>query len=121
MSTLKVDTLVAADGSSPATLTKQSAPKLWANFEQVGTHSIPNSFNISSITDNALSDSTFAITNSMNYDAWGCATSSQHGYITGINNSTNLSASSFKLTSRSHNGSNVDTSRAGVICCGDLA
>ncbi len=51
MSTIKVDTLVANDGTSPVTLTKQSAAKAWANFQQASTHTVRDSLNISSLND----------------------------------------------------------------------
>ena len=55
MSTIKVGTLLAADGS---TTTQPSIPaletrmaKAWVNFNGVGSVAIRNSFNVSSITD----------------------------------------------------------------------
>jgi len=66
MSTLKADTIVAADGSSPVTLTKQSAAKAFVNFDGSGTASITKSLNYSSITDNATGNYTFAFTS--NFD-----------------------------------------------------
>jgi len=53
MSTLKADTIVAADGSSPVTLTKQIAPKGYVQFNGTSTLTVNNSFNISSVTDSA--------------------------------------------------------------------
>ena len=50
MSTLKVDTLTASDGTSPVTLTKQSAAKAWVNFNGV-TFGSRDSFNVSSLDD----------------------------------------------------------------------
>lgn len=52
MSTLKADTLVAADGTSPVTLTKQSAAKAWITYN-MSTAAVSDSLNISSITDNS--------------------------------------------------------------------
>ena len=50
MSTIKVDTLVAADGSSAVTLTKQDASKMYCSFVQSSaTNEV--SLNISSLTD----------------------------------------------------------------------
>jgi len=50
MSELRADTITASDGTSPVTLTKQSAAKAWNNTNNTGT-TINNSFNISSLTD----------------------------------------------------------------------
>ena len=68
MSTLKADTIVAADGSSPVTLTKQSAAKVYVRWENVGTVSTADSFNVSSITDNASADDTINFSNSFSAD-----------------------------------------------------
>ncbi len=50
MSELRADTITASDGTSPVTLTKQSAAKAWDNTNSAGT-TINDSFNISSLTD----------------------------------------------------------------------
>ena len=52
-SEMYVDTIAASDGTSPATLTKQSAPKGFVQFNAIGTLAVNNSFNISSVTDSA--------------------------------------------------------------------
>ena len=65
MSTLKADTIVASDGSSPVTLTKQSASKAFISFDGTGTVSIDTSFNISTLTDNASADYSIAYTNNV--------------------------------------------------------
>jgi len=78
MSTLKADTIVAADGTSPVTLTKQSAAKAWVNFDGTASGAASrDSFNVSSMTDNsggnhtvtntnALSDSNYSVGSSYN-------------------------------------------------------
>ena len=52
MSTIRVDTLTGSDGTSPVTLTKQSAAKalLWYNGS---ANTTDTSFNIASVTDNS--------------------------------------------------------------------
>jgi len=55
MSTLKADTIVASDGSSPVTLTKQSAAKAFVVYDQ-SANVVRNSLNTSSITDTATGD-----------------------------------------------------------------
>ena len=64
-SVLNVDTIAAKDGTSAATLTKQSAPKVWCSMDGTGTASIRDSFNTSSITDNTTGKFTFNLTNAM--------------------------------------------------------
>ena len=63
MSTLKADTIVASDGTSPVTLTKQSAAKAFGNIESGTT--LVESFNESAFTDNGTGDFTHNFTNSM--------------------------------------------------------
>ena len=69
MSTIKVGTLLAADGT---TTTQPSIPaldkrmaKAWVNFNGEGTVAINSAYNVSSITDNAQADYTVNFTNSM--------------------------------------------------------
>jgi hypothetical protein len=50
MSELRTDTITASDGTSPVTLTKQSAAKAWVNFNGV-TFGSRDSFNVSSLDD----------------------------------------------------------------------
>lgn len=52
MSTLKADTIVASDGTSPVTLTKQITIKSYLVFD-FSDNGTPDSFNISSVTDRA--------------------------------------------------------------------
>ena len=54
MSTIKVDTLVANDGTSPVTLTKQHAAKAWVYFDtDDNPPNLDGSFGVSSLTDNS--------------------------------------------------------------------
>ena len=53
MSTIKADTIVASDGTSPVTLTKQHAAKAWVRFHTADNPPNPDgSFGVSSLTDN---------------------------------------------------------------------
>ena len=60
MSELRADTITASDGTSPVTLTKQSASKQWLKFDGTGTIAIDDSFNTSSISD--LSTGSYSVT-----------------------------------------------------------
>jgi hypothetical protein len=51
LSEIRTDTISAANGTDPVTLTKQSAAKAWVNFNGIGTVAIRESFAVSSITD----------------------------------------------------------------------
>ena len=63
-SVLNVDTIAAKDGTSAATLTKQSAAKFFFSFRPDSSNTINASFNHSSLTDNGTGDFTCAFTNS---------------------------------------------------------
>jgi len=69
MSTLKADTIVASDGSSPVTLTKQSAAKAWVNFDQ-SDNGVDGSLNISTVGDNGVGDITANFSSSLSDDAY---------------------------------------------------
>ena len=51
MSELRTDTITASDGTSPVTLTKQSAAKAWTRQDQRSALPTTSSFNFSSATD----------------------------------------------------------------------
>ena len=52
MSELRADTITASDGTSPVTLTKQSAAKAWANINgSITNNSVYDSLNVSSVAD----------------------------------------------------------------------
>ena len=63
-SQLNVDTLVAANGTDPVTLTKQSAAKFFTEHN-LNMDTIEKSLNASSITDHATGQCSFGITNAM--------------------------------------------------------
>jgi len=90
MSTIKVDTLVASDGTSPVTLTKQEAPKFVVRFTADTTTAVVGSpLNSSSITDNGVGYTTLGISSSMN-DAL---------YVIQTTNTNNKSSSGVSVTS----------------------
>ena len=64
MSTLKADTIVAADGTSPVTLTKQSAAKALFNVTTNSTL-VSGGLNVSSLNDRATGRMTISLTNNM--------------------------------------------------------
>ena len=86
MSTLKADTIVASDGTSPVTLTKQSAAKAWAKFDNSAT--LADSFNIASTVDVQTGQWRFSKTNSMastNYTVVGTSGNLIGSFNTGEN------------------------------------
>ena len=119
-SVLNVDTIAAKDGTSPATLTKQSAAKMWANANN--SHVIQNSFNVSSLTDGGTGNYTWAMNNSMS-DADYCYlgicgnTTNDDGFWAGGTPTT----SSYFVRCRTYNGNLNDVGEACTAVQGDLA
>mgnify|MGYP005702378713 CR=1 FL=1 len=97
MSTLKADTIVASDGTSPVTLTKQQAVKSWIKSISNGT-SIPDSFNVSSTADTATGRQKVAITTAFASTTTICCTSS------GQNTSTNNGSGNFNRNAEAVRG-----------------
>jgi len=84
MSTLKADTITASDGTSPVTLTKQSAAKAWLNYDQ-SANSVRDSFNISTTSDDSTGDFKANLTSAMS-DADYVTQGSNHDSTTpGVN------------------------------------
>ena len=129
MSTLKADTIVAADGSSPVTLTKQSAAKAHTQLDQTGTTELKGSLNFSSVTDvgTALSDLFF--TNNFSAANYANAGSADGGGATSsVVNSWHNSGNAYRTTSANSVGvrdidtnSLVDREYVVLVYCGDLA
>ena len=60
--------LVTGEGNSTTTNLQQGLCKVWINFDNSGSNSTNDSFNVSSRDDNAVGDSTVNIANNMNND-----------------------------------------------------
>ena len=73
MSTLKADTIVAADGTSPVTLTKQNAAKMFIDAED-GLASILKSLNVSSLDDDGIGDGGVNLVSSMDGTSYAVST-----------------------------------------------
>jgi len=67
MSTLKLDTIASRDGTESTDVTNviNGSAKAWVNFNGTGTVAIRESFNVSSITDNATGMYSINFTTSM--------------------------------------------------------
>ena len=65
MSELRTDTITASDGTSPVTLTKQSAAKAWIDFTSAASFTNNGSFNISSLSDIGAGYGAFSFVASM--------------------------------------------------------
>ena len=132
MSTLKADTIVATDGTSPVTLTKQSAAKAWANLNGAGTIALRDSFNCSSAADNGTGDYDYNWTNNFNNENY--AFSGQAAYMNGSNASvliwgqknesaytTSINTSDINVQSTNQNMGAFDAGSTTISVNGDLA
>jgi len=141
MSTLKADTIVASDGTSPVTLTKQQAAKHWVNYDAVN-QTTDGSFNQSSLTDNGEGDFTSTYTNGLSSasdkcimtNSWntvddggaansggsrGGSNSDQAGDT--ANSTSSINFHTYYLSSGSSNGAFEDMSGSYCMTFGDLA
>lgn len=76
MSELRADTITASDGTSPVTLTKQSAAKAWCHLDLNTENTIDGSLNVSSISDistGKFSATTINAMSDINYTSTGNA------------------------------------------------
>ena len=127
MSELRADTITASDGTSPVTLTKQSAAKAWVNLNGTGTIAISDSLNHSSATDSATGKYVFNFTNSFgntSYVSSGLnnqvSPSGNYNRYASLNGA--LSASSLNCWSvRGDTAAIEDTQSLQVASHGDLA
>ena len=127
MSTLKADTIVALDGSSPVALTKQSAAKAFCNIELDDT--ILESFNATSFTDNGTGDITHTLASAMsnkNHVTIGYNIRNNNGgtaWSGGYGNSSDTSSTTTTARIYHLNAANVpeDQRRAMMVTHGDLA
>jgi hypothetical protein len=117
MSTVKVDTLVASDGTSPVTLTKQEALK--CHFRSSGTYTgfQTGSLNCSSLTDNGTGDFTASWTNSFSgatYTVSGTAFSTGARMVC----FTNVATGSCEFVAHTDGGADIDVQMSGMVSGG---
>ena len=126
-SQLNVDTLVAANGTDPVTLTKQSAAKSWCHIDGEGTPVISGSgsFNVSSLGDLATGIVSANFTNNMANDDFSHSFTTRDESFVAV--MQELDTSTIRSTSRcvalSHNESNshADCDGRNYTVHGDLA
>jgi hypothetical protein len=100
MSELRADTITASDGTSPVTLTKQSAAKAWCNLNGT-TFGNRGGLNVASNTDNGTGDYTTTFTSAMN-DANYATVDGSIDSVSNQGRSTELSADQFTHTTASY-------------------
>ena len=115
---------VTGEGSATTSL-QQGLAKAWVNFNGTGTPAINSSNNVSSITDTATAQQTFAFINALsdaNYAPTAISTAAASGDAN-IGSSGIGSAPHSKTTSqiRMHIGEGTDPADGATIIHGDLA
>ena len=127
MSELRADTITHSDGSSPVTLTKQSAAKAYSLWNmgslsgQADTTNIDTSVNVSSMDDDGSGDFGINFTNifsSVNYTATSATSSGARRVLT--RNGT-VTASAMDGLTRNDSNANSDAAACSVTIHGDLA
>ncbi len=120
-SVLNVDTLVAANGTDPVTLTKQSAAKAWATQTTHGGAFL-GSFNYSSSTDVSTGVATYAFTNSLN-DANYSVNATHYNRAAGSADPSHHTSSSHRTSWWQPSAGAVGdvAERGSIQVCGDLA
>ena len=121
-SELRVNTLkdAAGNNSIATSFVAGGSAKAWCNFDgTAGSVSFSDSFNKSSITDDATGAFTTAFTNNM-----GNATYTElpaSSFFTGIWNSAEMTTSDCKIFTSNASGTNVDRDPTVTATLGDLA
>jgi len=121
-SVLNVDSIAAKDGTSPVGLTKQSAAKAWARYDQTNTTN-RDSFNISSISDEGTGIFGLNYSNSFNniyYATTGSGNQNRRFQINGTGESEQATNRVFcRITTEGTTVSDITV--IGVHIHGDLA
>jgi hypothetical protein len=124
MSTLKADTIVASDGTSPVTLTKQEAAKAYSNNDMT-VPDIRKSLNVSSIADNGTGQSTTSLTSALSStDSFATGVAGGDASTDRSNRTTTIgikSTSTFLMYSTISGGSDADVENQAGLLMGDLA
>ena len=120
--TVGTNAVATSDGGATTTSIVQGLVKMWIHFNGSGTQGVGDSFNHSSITDDAVGRYTVHITNDMANDAY-----SPQYTAKAVNNNTGEAtyvqtfATGSCSTKHYENGTNYDSAENTVTINGDLA
>ena len=123
MSDIRANTISDAAGTGPIDLYKQSAAKVWVNFNGTGTIAIRDSFNVSSLTDNGSGDYDVNFTSSFDsVNHAGSGLAGDDGHFASYRNGIGLnSASMANIAITIYSGSRTDMDLVTFVTNGDLA
>ena len=125
MSTLKADTIQSTGGGA-VTLTKQFASKAWLSYKGTSTNSIYDSFNISSVDDDATGTYTVNFSSAFNgandYALAGFAQGDTGGGGRSVDGRTTPTTTARPIeTNRTFDNADIDCSHVQISVHGDLA
>lgn len=126
MSELRADTITASDGTSPVTLTKQSAAKAWLSYKGTTTNSIYDSQGVSSVSDDATGEYTVTFSTAFNgandYALAGFAQGDTAGGDRNLSGMGTPTTTTRQIeTNRGHDGADIDCSHVQISVHGDFA
>lgn len=124
MSELRADTITASDGTSPVTLTKQSAAKAWVKFKTSTATTINDSFNVDSLTDIGSGNTQVNFSNSMsdsNYCVLALCQFQNNAGQTIMEGPSDVTSSKYELYSKTNSNAVIDTDINSSAVHGDLA
>jgi len=119
MSTLKADTIVASDGTSPVTLTKQSAAKVLSLYDAVA-QTVDNSFGQSSLTDSATGVFIHNFTNNFSARGFPAGMTNRRTYYD-LHNPDSITTSTVKVSTDQSADTAIDRAENSTVVHGDLA
>ena len=129
-SELRVNTLKDAAGLNSVGMAYVAggSAKAWHQFNGTGTVATLDSFNISSLTDNAVGNYTSSYTNSMSNEYYstsgsdvGSSSSNWWSFITSNGSNADITTGSVRFQIVHYQGTSNDHNRANVNIHGDLA
>ena len=124
MSTIRVDNFGPSAGGT--TYSARGIAKAWVNFNGTGTVAVRDSDNVSSLTDNGVSDYTVTLTNAFAAATYTFTFGARSEGVTGANylsmsNGNVPTTTSLRIFAVAFNGSAVDTPTTNTVLHGDLA
>ena len=123
-SVLNVDSIAAKDGTSPVTLTKQSAAKAFAQFAGDGTAQINESFAMSSLSDTGAGLYVLTVSSAMSSSDYtvvlhGISDASYPAHVGSYD--TGRTTTTFPVNSSNSGSAWADVSTLDAVIFGDLA
>lgn len=114
MSEIRANTVSDAAGTGPATLTGQSAAKVWWSKNAAGT-ALNDSFNVSSLDDDGTGDYGINFTNTLDSADYGSGSSGETGGVGACIQTINASSGFSDQLQQTDAGSAADRIGAGCI------